>query len=121
MAKFYKISTQSGEKIDLTLNLGAIAELSKSKKDLADRYFKLYKKMQRQEEIDELEMGEIFYIAYACAHIGEDIPDLNSFLYELTDSREEMGQVFQALFGIQEKKQGFPGHSKKQHGRTNRA
>ena len=46
MAKFYQISTQDGNKIDLTLNLGALAELSKSRKDLSDRYFELYKKMQ---------------------------------------------------------------------------
>lgn len=88
MAKFYKISTQDGNKIDLTLNLGALAELSKSRKDLSDRYFELYKKMQgKNGGLNEVEMGEVLYIAYACAHVGEDIPDLITFLHNLTDKR----------------------------------
>ena len=74
MTKFYQISTQDGNKIDLTLNLGALAELSKSRKDLSDRYFELYKKMQgKNAGLNEVEMGEVLYIAYACAHVGEDI------------------------------------------------
>jgi hypothetical protein len=113
MAKFYKISTQDGNKIDLTLNLGALAELSKSRKDLADRYFELYKKMQgKNGGLNEVEMGEVLYIA--CAHVGEDIPDLITFLHNLTDNREEFGQVFQQLFGVQEKKQNLQQHSRKQ-------
>ena len=115
MARFYKISTQDGNKIDLTLNLGALAELSKSRKDLSDRYFELYKKMQgKNPELNEIEMGEIIYIAYACAHVNEDIPDLSDFLYNLTDNRAEFGMVFQQLFGVQEKKQNLQQHSRKQ-------
>lgn len=115
MAKYYKISTQDGSKIDLTLNLGALAELSKRRKDLSDRYFELYKKMQgKNPELNEIEMGEVLYIAYACAHISEDIPDLNEFLYNLTDSRAEIGNVFQQLFGVQEKKQTLQQPSRQQ-------
>ena len=112
MARFYNISTQDGSKIDLTLNLGALAELSKSRKDLSDRYFELYKKMHGG--LNEIEMGEVLYIAYACAHVGEDIPDLITFLHNLTDNREEFGQVFQQLFGVQEKKQNLQQPSRRQ-------
>lgn len=118
MARFYKISTQDGGKIDLTLNLGALAELSKRRKDLADRYFELYKKMQgKNPQLNEIEMGEIFYIAYACAHINDELPDLSEFLYNLTDSRTELGEVFQQMFGTQEKKQNLQKPSRKQRGR----
>lgn len=118
MAKFYQISTQDGNKIDLTLNLGALAELSKSRKDLSDRYFELYKKMQgKNAGLNEVEMGEVLYIAYACAHVGEDIPDLITFLHNLTDNREEFGRIFQQLFGIQEKKQNLQQPSRKQRRR----
>lgn len=118
MTKFYQISTQDGNKIDLTLNLGALAELSKSRKDLSDRYFELYKKMQgKNAGLNEVEMGEVLYIAYACAHVGEDITDLITFLHNLTDNREEFGRVFQQLFGIQEKKQNLQQPSRKQRRR----
>ena len=65
-------------------------------------------------ELNEIEMGEIIYIAYACAHVNEDIPDLSDFLYNLTDNRAEFGMVFQQLFGVQEKKQNLQQLSKKQ-------
>lgn len=113
MATFYKISMQNGTKTDLTLNLGALAELSKKNKPLVDRYFALYKKLQKNEDFNELEMGEIFYIAYAAAHAKEECMEMSEFLYELTDNRVEMGNVFQQLFGTQEKKQDFTRHSKK--------
>jgi hypothetical protein len=117
MATFYTISTQDGKKEKLTLNLGALADLSKKDKKLVDRYFALYKKLQKQEEFNELEMGEVFYIAYAAAHVNEKYMEMNDFLYTITDSREEMGLVFQQLFGAQEKKQNFTEHSKKQRKR----
>ncbi|MCQ2499746.1 MAG: hypothetical protein MJ117_00195 [Lachnospiraceae bacterium] len=115
MAAFYTISMQGGEKEKLTLNLGALAELSKKEKPLVDRYFELYKKLQKNEDFNELEMGEIFYIAYAAAHVKEDEHmEMAEFLYELTDDRTEMGRVFQQLFGAQEKKQNFQKPSRKQ-------
>ena len=94
MAKFYQISTQDGNKIDLTLNLGALAELSKSRKDLSDRYFELYKKMQgKNAGLNEVEMGEVLYIAYACAHVGEDIPDLITFLLYINNFTEPVRKL----------------------------
>ena len=42
---------------------------------------------------------------------------LQEFLTDMTDSREEMGRVFQQLLGVQEKKQGFPMPSGKQRKR----
>jgi hypothetical protein len=113
MAAYYKISMQDGTKADLTLNLGAIAELSKKNKKLADRYFSLYKKMQNNQDMNELDMGEVIYIAYVCAHVNSEYMELQEFLYQLTDSREELGKVFQQLFGVQEKKQGFQNRSRK--------
>lgn len=120
MATIYEISMQDGSKEKLTLNLGALAELSKKRKDLSDRYFYFYKKIQSKQGLNELEMGEVLYIGYACAHIREDgfePMSLEDFLWNVTDSREEIGNVFQKLFGVQEKKQNFQKPSRKQHGK----
>lgn len=54
---------------------------------------------------NELDMAEMIYIAYACAHPDEAIPEKNEFLMEITDSRQILGEVFQQLFGVQKKKQ----------------
>ena len=122
MAVFYKISLEGGESTDLTLNLGALSELSKREKPLVDRYFYFYKRMQQKgAEINELEMGEILYIAYRAAHCREDSEcmDLQEFLDVLTDDRAELGKVFGQLFGQQEKKQAFPKPSNVRHGKRN--
>lgn len=112
MAVFYKIKLDTGESADLTLNLGALSELSKRDKDLVDRYFYFYKRFQKKDaDLNELEIGEILYIGYRAAHCKDDVADcmsLEEFLYVLTDDREEIGRVFGQLFGQQEKKQGFP-------------
>ena len=65
---------------------------------------------------DELEMGELIYIAYRCAalHSEEPVMTMQEFLTALTDDREEIGNVFQKLYGVQEKKQGFQKPSRKQ-------
>ena len=69
MAVFYKISLEGGESTDLTLNLGALSELSKRDKPVVDRYFYFYKRLQKKDaDFNELEMGEILYIAYRAAH-----------------------------------------------------
>ena len=122
MATFYKISLDGGETTDLTLNLGALSELSKRDKPLVDRYFYYYKKLQQGNpnepaDINELEMGEILYIAYRAAHCtSDDCMTLQEFLSALTDDRMELATVFGRLFGQQEKKQGFPQHSGKRRG-----
>jgi len=110
MAVFYKISLEGGESTELTLNLGALSELSKREKPLVDRYFYYYKKLQQKgADLNELEMGEILYIAYRAAHCkDDDCMELQDFLNVLTDDREELGRVFGQLFGQQEKKQAFP-------------
>jgi|GEM_PF-804033 len=110
MAVFYKISLEGGESTELTLNLGALSELSKREKPLVDRYFYYYKKLQQKgADLNELEMGEILYIAYRAAHCKDDAcMELQDFLNVLTDDREELGRVFGQLFGQQEKKQAFP-------------
>ena len=118
MATVYKISMSDGRKESLTLNLGALAELSKKNKELADKYFYYYKKLQSQKQLNELEMGQIIYVAYACAHVKDEDPimPLEEFLWNMTDSREEIGSVFQQLFGVQEKKLNFQKHSKRPQG-----
>lgn len=119
MAVFHKISTSDGETMDLTLNLGALFELSKKEKALTDRYFDLQKQVQKDpQSLTELDMGEFLYIAYRCAHVkDEDCMAYEEFLYKLTESRQEMGEVFKKLYGAQEKKQGSPMPSGKRHGR----
>ena len=120
MAVFYKISLEGGESTDLTLNLGALSELSKRDKPVVDRYFYFYKRLQKKDaDFNELEMGEILYIAYRAAHCKQDSTecmDLQEFLNVLTDDREELGRVFSQLFGVaQEKKQASPMPSNGRH------
>lgn len=119
MAVFYDISMEGGQKEKLTLNLGALYELSKKDKPLVDRYFELYKKMgAKDHDFNELEMGEFLYIAYRCAHVkDEEYMGIEDFLYKVTDSRIEIGNIFKVLFGVQRKKQGSPMPSGKQHGK----
>ena len=112
-------SSDDGESLDLTLNLGALFELSKKDKAMTDRYFELQRQVQKDpNSLTELDMGEFLYIAYRCAHVKEDdYMDYEDFLYKLTDSRQEMGVVFRKLYGAQEKKQGSPMPSGKQQRR----
>lgn len=105
---YHKLPMADGSEVDLTLNLGALAELNKRNKSLADRYFELTDKMNSKGSgFNELDMAEMIYIAYACAHPDEAIPEKNEFLMEITDSRQILGEVFQQLFGVQKKKTGF--------------
>lgn len=119
MAVMHKISTNDGESLDLTLNLGALFELSKKDKPMTDRYFELQRQVQKDpNSLTELDMGEFLYIAYRCAHVKDDeYMDYEDFLYKLTDSRQEMGTVFRKLYGAQEKKQGSPMPSGKRQGK----
>lgn len=114
--RIYEITMDDREPAKLTLNLGALADLAASEHDLWVKYNMLYKKIQKNETPDELEMGELIYIAYRCAalHSDEPVLSLAEFLTAMTDNREEIGDVFQKLYGVQEKKQGFQMHSKKQ-------
>lgn len=109
--KIYQISMDGREPAKLTLNLGALYALSAKEHDLWERYNAMYTKLQnRKTPINELEMAEMIYIAYRCANItSDDEPmTLQEFLTDMTDSREEIGKVFQQLYGVQEKKQAFP-------------
>ena len=119
MAVFYEISMEDGQTEKLTLNLGALMELSKKDKPVVDRYFELYSKMQtRNSDFNELEMGEFLYIAYRAAHVkDEQYMELEDFLYKVTDNRIEMANVFKKLFGATGKKQGSPMPSGKRHGK----
>lgn len=112
---YHEISTNDGGKLKLTLNLGAVFELSKRNKELADRYFEMQRSLQKkQDQLTELDMAEFLYIAYRCAHLNDDdVMELQDFMYKLTESRQEMSEVFSALYGIK-KKQGSPMPSKKQ-------
>lgn len=115
--RIYEITMDEREPAKLTLNLGALADLAASEHELWVRYNTLYKKMQKNENLDELEMGEMIYIAYRCAALHSDDckpMTLQEFLTALTDDREEMAGVFQKLYGVQEKKQVFQKPSKKQ-------
>lgn len=115
MAIFYDITMENGESEKLTLNLGALMELSKKDKPLVDRYFELYKKMQtKNPDFNELEMGEFIYIAYRAAHVKDDsYMEIEDFLYQITDDRVELAKTFKRIFGMQEKKQHFQKHSGK--------
>ena len=117
--RIYEITMDEREPAKLTLNLGALADLSVNEHDLWVRYNTLYKEIQKNETPDELEMGELIYIAYRCAALHSDGPvmTMQEFLTALTDDREEIANVFQKLYGVQEKKPDFPKHSRKQQRR----
>lgn len=117
--RIYEITMDEREPAKLTLNLGALADLSVNEHDLWVRYNTLYKKIQKNETPDELEMGELIYIAYRCAalHSEEPVMTMQEFLTALTDDREEICNVFEKLYGVQEKKPDFQKRSRKQQRR----
>jgi hypothetical protein len=110
--RFYELPMDGREPVKLTLNMGALADLSASDHELWQRYNTLYTKMQNmgpKDSFNELEMGELMYIAYRCGmlHSNEQPMTKSDFLYAMTDDRAAIGQVFQALYGVQEKKSDF--------------
>ena len=114
--RIYEITMDDREPAKPTLNLGALADLAASEHDLWVKYNTLYKKIQKNETPDELEMGDMIYIAYRCAHLHSDEPVMTrqEFLTALTDNREEIANVFEKLYGVQEKKQVSQMPSRKQ-------
>lgn len=107
----YKITMGDGSQENVTLGMGALAELSRRQPEIYQRYRTLYKILGTGQDVDELEMAELIYIAYRAANSGrDDCMDLNTFLNTMTDNREEIGKVFMQIFGMQEKKQasGMP-------------
>lgn len=108
---YHKLLMADGRFENVTLNLGAIAELNKKNKPLADLYFAKYKEMQKEDaDFNELDMATFIYIGYACAHLDEEIPPFEEFLKGVTDNRQELATTFEVLFGTQKKKQGSPKH-----------
>ncbi len=117
---YHKLLMADGRFENVTLNLGAIAELNKRNKPLADLYFPKYKVMQKKgEEFNELDMATFIYIGYACAHPDEDIPPYEEFLMDITDDREELATTFNNLFNSTKKKQDSVMHSGKPRRRKN--
>ena len=115
----YKITMENGSQESVTLSMGALAELSRRQPEIYQRYRSLYKIIGAGEEVDELEMAELIYIAYRAANSArDDCMDLDTFFNTMTDNREEIGQVFMQLFGVQEKKQGFVPPSARPHGKN---
>ena len=115
----YKITMEDGSQESVTLSMGALAELSRRQPDIYQRYRSLYKNLGAGKDVDELEMAELIYIAYRAANSArDDCMDLDTFLNSMTDNREEIGQVFMQLFGVQEKKQGFVPPSARPHGKN---
>ena len=106
MAVLYDVSMEDGRKEKVTLNLGALMELSRKDKPLVDRYFELYRKFEGKKDTGtELDIAELIYIAYRAAHVKEDdYMTMEDFLYQLSDDRVAMANVFQQLFGTAKKK-----------------
>ena len=102
--RIYEITMDGRDPVKLTLNHGALYALAAADHDLWKRYNDLYQKLQQKKvAINELEMGEMIYIAYRCAALGisdEKPMTLQEFLTDMTDSREEIGKVFQQLYGV---------------------
>lgn len=117
----YKITMGDGSQENVTLGMGALAELSRRQPEIYKRYRSLYKLIGNGEDIDELVMAELIYIGYRTANSSrEDCMDKETFFEAMTDSREEIGKVFMQLFGVQEKKQAFATHSAEPRGKSRR-
>lgn len=102
----YKITMGDGSQENVTLGMGALAELSRRQPEIYQRYRSLYKILGTGQDVDELVMAELIYIGYRTANSSsEDCMDKETFFEAMTDSREEIGKVFMQLFGVQEKKQ----------------
>lgn len=101
----YKITMEDGSQENVTLGMGALAELSRRQPEIYQRYRSLYQTMGK-EDVDEVKAAEFIYIGYRAANSGrDDCMDLNTFLEKMTDNREEIWNTFGQLFGMQEKKQ----------------
>ncbi len=117
--QLYEITMEDGHKEKVTLNMGALADVSAKNHEMWEKYNSLYKKLQKERSLTELEMAKLIYIAYYCAHVHEDeIMTETEFLHSMTDSRQEIGELFQKLYGVKEKKQGFQTPSGKQQGKV---
>lgn len=100
----YKITMGDGSQENVTLGMGALAELSRRQPELYQRYRSLYSIMNKG--VDELSAAEFIYIGYRAANISrDDCMDLETFLNAMTDNREQIWKTFGQLFGMQEKKQ----------------
>ena len=114
----YKITMEDGSQENVTLGMGALAELSRRQPELYQRYRALYS-MIGGKNTDELIGAEMIYIAYRAANINrDDCMDLDTFLNNMTDSREEIAQVYMQLFGVKEKKPASVMPSGRQHGKN---
>lgn len=101
----YKITMGDGSQENVTLGMGALAELSRRQPEIYQRYRTLYQTMSSG-EVDEVKAAEFIYIGYRAANVMSDgCMDLPAFLDAMTDSREEIWNTFGRLFGMQEKKQ----------------
>ena len=114
----YKITMEDGTQESVSLSMGAQLELAKRAPDLYDRYRFFYKKMGKGEMMDELEVAEVIYIAYRAANTDKECMEMSEFFNRMSDDREEMGAVYQLLFGVREKKQGSVMPSGKPRGKN---
>ena len=65
-----------GTKTELTLTFYKLYQLKAKDKAMYDRYMKIMSK----KETEELEMIELLYIAYVCAHLGEELMTEEEFM-----------------------------------------
>lgn len=99
MVTMYKILMADGTYEDATLNFRVLFELNRKNKKLADRYFAIYKKLEKG-DVNELEQVEFVYIAYVCAHLEDEaIMDLYEFAGAISDSREALIGTMRDLYG----------------------
>ena len=116
----YKITMGDGSQENVTLGMGALAELSRRQPEIYKRYRSLYKQMNGG-EVDELGAAEFIYIGYRAANVMRDeCLELAEFLDKMTDDREEIWNTFGRLFGMQEKKQASATPSARPRGKNRR-
>lgn len=65
---FEKLELQNGEVIQLTLNFTRLLQLKNKRKNLYERYNKIYNKIDKDNTFDAI---TVLYVAYLCANIDE--------------------------------------------------
>lgn len=86
---------QDGDKAEMTLTFYKLYQLKSKRKDLYERYTQLMAKKSN----DDLEMVEILYTAYACAHIDnlDSIMSEEEFMIKCGSDRRGINQILAQL------------------------
>ena len=112
----YDFIMGDGTREKITLNMGALADLSRTQRPLYDEYNRI--RRMKAEDVDDMTMARLLYIAYRAANVHEEDPmEEDAFFREMPDSREAWSDAINMLMGTREKKPDSAPPFKKRHGK----